>query len=83
MAEALSGCLQLLLLLLARCVWRKPSYICLITHPNSGDDDVKAAKHAIGGPALILAARCYTCIRQRDQSSCPHIKQASLMQSLF
>ena len=36
MAEALSGCLQLLLLLLARCMWRKPSYICLITHYNSG-----------------------------------------------
>ena len=36
MAEALSGCLQLLLLLLARCMWRKPPYICLITHYNSG-----------------------------------------------
>jgi hypothetical protein len=36
MAEALSGCLQLLLYLFARCMWRKPSYICLITHYNSG-----------------------------------------------
>jgi hypothetical protein len=36
MAEALSGCPQLLLGLLARCMWRKPSYICLITHHNSG-----------------------------------------------
>ena len=36
MAEALSRCLQLLLLLLARCMWRKPSYICLSTHHNSG-----------------------------------------------
>ena len=36
MAEALSGCLQLLLLLLVRCMWRKPPYSCLITHYNSG-----------------------------------------------
>ena len=71
MAEALSGCLQLLLLLLARCVWRKPSYICLITHPNSGMMMSRLRSTASGGPTLILAARCYTCIRQRDQSSCP------------
>jgi len=36
MAEALSRCLQLLLWLLAGCMWRKPSYICLSTHHNSG-----------------------------------------------
>ena len=36
MAEALSGCLQLLLLLLARCMWRKPSYIRLITTITAG-----------------------------------------------
>jgi hypothetical protein len=43
MAEALSGCLQLLLYLSARCMWRKPSYICLITRYNSGMMMFKAA----------------------------------------
>ncbi len=59
MAEALSGCLQLLLLLLARCMWRKPSYI-RDYHHNSGMMMSRLRSTASGGPALILAARCYT-----------------------
>lgn len=71
MAEALSGCLQLLLLLLVRCMWRKPPYSCLITHYNSGMMMSRLQSTAIGGLVLISSARCYTCIRRYVPSSCP------------
>jgi hypothetical protein len=56
MVEALLGCLQLLLCLLARCMWRKPSYICLITRYNSGMVMSRLRSTAEGGLALIASS---------------------------
>ena len=48
--------------LLARCMWRKPSYICLITHHNSGMLMSRLRSTATGGLVLTLAVWCYTHI---------------------
>ncbi|MDE6903334.1 MAG: hypothetical protein K2P76_00010 [Lachnospiraceae bacterium] len=68
----------MLLWLLARCMWRKPSYICLITRYSSGMAMSRACRRRRCLAPLTLTARCCTSpAHAMFPVIMPHMKQAS------